>query len=207
MRVLVMSSPKDEPDEITEVVRMFDAGLEHFHVRKPSKNRKQLVEYLELFPSKFRSRLIIHSYHGLATKMKLGGIHLSRKHRKRGKIYQLRLFIKRRIEKNLLVTRTFHKITDLTEDKRKYSYAFLSPVFDSITHSALSRGFSKRALLIAIPQARQPIYAMGGIRPERFEEIVDLGFEGAVLVGSVWSSDEPPHCIFKKALETANQMA
>ena len=207
MKVLVMSSPKDEPNEIVEVIRMFDAGLEYFHVRKPRKNRKELSEYLENFPTQYREKLIIHSYHRLADKYKLGGIHLSRKHRKRGKFYKFRLFLKRKFEKDLVVSRTFHKLTDVTNDKRKYSYAFLSPVFDSITHSTLSGGFSKRALLIMIPQAKQPIYAMGGVTPDHMSQVADLGFEGAVLLGSVWKGEEAPHIIFQKSLEAAKQIA
>jgi thiamine-phosphate pyrophosphorylase len=206
MKLVVVSSPKDHPNEIVEVIRMFEAGLEHFHIRKPRMSRKELTEYIKLFPEKYRSRIVIHSYHGLASSLKLGGIHLSRKHRKRGRLYRIKLFLRRKIERDLLVTRTFHKLTDITNEKRKYSYTFLSPVFDSITHSTLSGGFSKRALLIMIPQAKQPVYALGGVTEERFPEIIDLGFEGAVLLGSVWNSEEAPHIVFKRALEAADKI-
>jgi len=206
MKLVVVSSPKDQPNEIVEVIRMFEAGLEYFHVRKPRMGRKELIDYIKLFPEKYRKRLIIHSYHGLASNLSLGGIHLSRKHRKRGKFYRIKLSLKRKFNKKLVVTRTFHKLTDITNEKRKYSYTFLSPVFDSITHSTLSGGFSKRALLIMIPQARQPVYALGGVTEERFTEISDLGFEGAVLLGSVWNSEEAPHIVFKKALAAAKNL-
>lgn len=206
MKLVVVSSPKDQPNETVEIIRMFETGLEYFHVRKPRMGRKELIDYIKLFPEKYRKRLIIHSYHGLASNLNLGGIHLSRKHRKRGKFYRAKLYLKRKFNKNLIVTRTFHKLTDITNEKRKYSYTFLSPVFDSITHSTLSGGFSKRALLIMIPQARQPVYALGGVTEERFPEISDLGFEGAVLLGSIWNSEEAPHIVFKKALAAANNL-
>jgi len=206
MKLVVVSSSQDEPNEIVEVIRMFEAGLRHFHVRKPRKGKKELREYIEMFPEKYRKRLVIHSYHALASKMNLGGIHLSRKHRKRGRFYQFKLDLKRKLNKKLLVTRTFHKLTDITNEKRKYSYTFLSPVFDSITHSSLSGGFSKRALLIMIPQAKQPVYALGGVSAERIEELNDLGFEGAVLLGSIWNSEEAPHEVFKKAVAVAKTL-
>jgi thiamine-phosphate pyrophosphorylase len=206
MKVVVVSSPKDYPNEVVEVIRMFDAGLENFHIRKPRLSKKELTEYIKLFPEKYRKRLVIHIYHGLASTLNLGGIHLSRKHRKRGRFYRLKLFLRRKIEKDLLVTRTFHKLTDITNEKRKYSYTFLSPVFDSITHSTLSGGFSKRALLIMIPQARQPVFALGGVDAERIPEIADLGFEGAVLLGSVWNTEEAPHVVFKKAMAAAEKL-
>lgn len=203
MKIVVVSSPKESPNEVVEVIKMFDSGLTQFHIRKPRMSKKQLTDYIELFPDKYRDSLIIHSYHQLAQTLKLGGIHLSRKHRKRGWVYRLGLFIRRKLHKNLLVTRTFHKLTDITSDKRKYSYTFLSPVFDSITHSTLSAGFSKRALLMMIPQAKQPVYAMGGVTPDRLSELADLGFEGAVFLGSIWSGEEKPHVVFEKALAAA----
>lgn len=207
MEIVVISAPQEQPNEIEEVVRMFDAGLKHFHIRKPRMNKNQLAEYIKRYPEQFRSRMIIHSYHGLADTYQLGGIHLSREHRKRGKFYQLRLWIKRKFNPQLVVTRTFHKLTDVTSERRKYSYAFLSPVFDSVTRSSLAGGFSKRALLIIIPQARQPIYALGGVTVERLYECAENGFHGAAFHGSVWEGDITAAQTFIHAKEVAREIA
>lgn len=206
MEIIVISAPHEEPNEIEEVVRMFDSGLRHFHVRKPRMNKHQLSEYIRRFPEQFRKRMIIHSYHGLADHYKLGGIHLSREHRKRGRFYQLRLWIKRKFNPEMVITRTFHKLTDVTNDRRKYSYAFLSPVFDSVTRSSLAGGFSKRALLIIIPQARQPIYALGGVTTERLHECAEHGFHGAAFHGSVWEGDVPASQTFSEAKIIAREI-
>jgi len=200
MKLVILSSSEDQPLEVQEVMKMFDLGLDYFHIRKPKKGQKQLAEYIEQFPVKYRNRLILHSYHSLCFTYKLGGIHLSRKHRRRSKFYHLKLLIKRSIGRKIIVTRTFHKLTDLTNDRRKYSYTFLSPLFDSISQSTLSGGFSKRALLLMIPQAKQPVLAMGGITISRFEEVNKLGFEGVALLGAIWSSKEKPHEVFRRAL-------
>lgn len=207
MEITVISSPTDELTEIEDVVRMLDAGLKHFHIRKPRKNKQELAEYIERFPNKFRDRMILHSYHGLAKQFKLGGIHLSREHRRRNKFYAFRLWVKRKMNPDLIVTRTFHKLTDITSDRRKYSYAFLSPVFDSVTRSSLAGGFSKRALLIIIPQAKQPIYALGGISVERLPEVVENGFYGAAFHGSIWESETPAYEIFIEAQRLAHELA
>ena len=206
MEIIVISAPHEEPNEIEEVVRMFDAGLKHFHVRKPRMNKNQLAEYIKRYPEQFRKRMIIHSYHGLADHFKLGGIHLSREHRKRSKFYQFRLWFKRKLNPEMVVTRTFHKLTDVTNDRRRYSYAFLSPVFDSVTRSSLAGGFSKRALLIIIPQARQPIYALGGVTTERLHECAENGFHGAAFHGSVWEGEISAAQIFIKAKKIAREI-
>jgi len=206
MDLVVISSARDEPAEIKEVVKMFDLGLEHFHIRKPKYSRRQLMEYIERFPDAYRKRLVLHSYHGLADKYKLGGIHLSRSHRRRGKYYQFRLWLKMKFNKDLIVTRSFHKLTGVTADKRVYTYGFLSPVFDSISQSSLSAGFSKRALLILIPQANQPIYAMGGVTIDKLSSLKENGFQGAVLHGALWQGKLPPHETFSLAMDAAQNL-
>ncbi len=206
MEIAVISCSHDEVNEIEEVVRMFDAGLKHFHIRKPRKNKQELSDYIQRFPHKFRKQLILHTYHGLASQFKLGGIHLSREHRKRNNLYALRLWVRRKLNPNLIVTRTFHKLTDITQDKRTYTYAFLSPVFDSVTRSSLAGGFSRRALHIIIPQAKQPIYALGGITVDRLTEVSENGFYGATFHGSIWDNDIPASQIFKEAKQLSRQL-
>jgi len=201
MEILAMSSSGSSEGEIEEVIKMFEAGLRCFHVRKPKMSHRELRNYLSLFPFHYRNRLVLHTYHGLAYEMGLGGIHLSRSHRKRARLYRLRLWLRRKANPNLTVTRTFHKLTDLGQDKRVYSYTFLSPVFDSVSQNSLSGGYSRRALLIMIPQARQPVYAMGGVRPDNIGEVASLGFSGAVLLGALWKSDVRPSTVYKAALE------
>jgi len=206
MKIIVISNSVDVPNEVEEVVRMFDAGLKYFHIRKPRKDKQELADYIERFPDKFRKRMIIHSYHGLVKKYNLGGMHLSRQHRKRKKFYHFRLWILRKANPGLLVTRTFHKLTDITQDRRKYSHAFLSPIFDSVTSSSLAGGFSQRALLIVLPQAKQPIYALGGITVERITEASRNGFSGVAFHGSIWEGEIPAHQTFLKAKQVAQEI-
>lgn len=207
MEIVVISNSIDDPAEVGEVIRMFDAGLNTFHIRKPKMSKNQLATYINQFPKKYHHRLILHTYHGLAFRMKLGGIHLTRTHRKRSKFYQLKLWFKRKSLPHFIVTRTFHKMTAVTDDKRPYTYAFLSPVFDSVSKSTLAAGFSRRALHIIIPQAKQPIYAMGGVTPERLEAVYKNGFAGAALHGVLWDGEVSPSQIFKEAQAEALRLS
>lgn len=202
MDLVVISSAKDEPNEIKEVIEMFENGLMHFHIRKPKYSKSQLIDYIKCFPVEYRNRIVLHSYHQLAKVYDLGGIHLSRTHRRRKKIYQLSVWIKKKLNPDLVLTRSFHKLTDVTNDKREYSYAFLSPVYDSISQSSLSAGFSRRALLILIPQAKQPIYAMGGVTADKLEDIHQNGFQGVALHGALWESSSPSQ-VFNEAQNEA----
>jgi thiamine-phosphate pyrophosphorylase len=204
LQLAVISSAVSLDDEVQEVIKMFEAGLECFHIRKPNMSKKEMAIFIKQFPKRYRKRLVLHGYHALADQFQLGGIHLSRHHRKRGRFYHFKIWLKKKLYPEMILTRTFHKLTDITSDKRKYTYAFLSPLFDSVSQSTLAGGFSKRALLIMIPQAKQPIYALGGITTERLRDISDLGFHGAALHGHLWEdATESPSEIFIKALAEA----
>ena len=206
MQLVVISGGEETPGEIDEVTRMFELGLKHFHIRKSRMSKKELKAYITSFPEKYRPYLILHSHHALAFKYKLGGIHMSRRHRKRGRIYRWKIRWQKIKNPQLIVTRTYHKLSDLQNEKRRYSYAFISPVFDSITHATLSGGFSKRALNIVNKSSRHPLLAVGGITPERLADIVPLGFAGAALHGAIWSEGRSPAHVFKMARDKAAQL-
>ncbi len=207
MKLVVMSASVDYPGEVGEAVNMLDKGLDFFHVRKPRKSKSDLADYIKKFPKEYRSRLVLHSFHDLADVYKLGGIHLSRAHRGRNKFYQFRLWLRRRQAPNFVVTRTFHKLTDIVNDKRTYSYTFLSPVYDSHAQTTLSAGFSQRALHIILPQAKQPVYALGGVSLDNLAKSFENGFHGAVFHGSIWDGESSPSEMFAEALRTVHQLS
>ena len=134
MKLIVISSSKNTASEIKTVIQMFENGLEHFHLRKPKLSSKKLSEYISAIPAHFHNRIIIHSHHQLALKVKWRGIHYTRSH--------LRPTFKnwwraKRIAfsgKKLLKTSSFTKLSDLYDEPEiMFDYVFLSPIFDSLT--------------------------------------------------------------------------
>lgn len=197
MELIVISSPRKTDGEIANTIRMFDAGLQRFHLRKPGTSKKYIKEFIEGVPKKYHSRIVIHSNHSFAKKYNLGGIHISRKHRKspfklRFKIARLRLF-----RPKLIITRSCHKLGDILDEKISYNYVLLSPVFDNISMSQLSAGFSHRGLTSGLESSKQNVFAMGGIDPNKLQDIADLGFKGAAVLGYIWNAERPLDAFIK----------
>lgn len=70
-------------------------------------------------------------------------------------------------------------------------YAFVSPVYPSISKPGYSPVLEFSNLSAALKQARIPLVALGGIERERFDEVEHLGFSGAALLGAIWNSSDP----------------
>lgn len=189
MELVIVSSPRKKDGEVSDVIRMFEAGLERFHLRKPGTSKKYIKEFIEQIPNKYRNRIVIHSNHHYAWKYKLGGIHISKKHRKKHFNLRLKLFWYRLRNPKIVITRSCHKLADLYSESLRYDYVFLSPVFDSISVNTLSGGFNQRGLVSALEETNIRVFAMGGVQPNKFQQIAELGFDGSAILGYLWSAD------------------
>lgn len=76
-------------------------------------------------------------------------------------------------------------------------YVFLSPIYSSISkpghggEGAAATFPDADALASALAGSRYPVLALGGVTPDRFSELAELGFAGAALLGSIWAADDP----------------
>ena len=93
----------------------------------------------------------------------------------------------------------FHSLEELKSYKgEKYNYAFLSPIFDSISKKDYKSKFSHRLhkfsqikseLISAI--SGKAVVALGGIDESKIETCREFGFTGIAVLGAIWSSTNP----------------
>ena len=201
MLLIAFSSPDKFRSEIKNVIDLFDAGLDIFHLRKPKFSAKKMEDYLRQVPKKYRGRIIIHSHYSLAIKYKLKGIHIGKKYKKGGFFNRIYLFWLKFRSPGLYLTTTFHSLLSLEEDESRYNYVILSPVFESISKKGYGASFSEDQLESSILRAKQKVVALGGVDVEKIPQVKELGFFGAGLLGVLWSSNERPVDIFRRAKE------
>src|SRR5690554_3467503 len=76
--MLILISPeKDLINEISILNQLFEAGLECFHLRKPTYSKEEMVAYLQQIDAKFHNRIVLHSFHELVNTFNVRGIHFS----------------------------------------------------------------------------------------------------------------------------------
>ena len=121
-------------------------------------------------------------------------------------MFWLRLLYYRFKRPGLQVSSSFSNLSSLYNDANNYDYVFLSPVFDSITKSGYQSSFSQHNLAVALMKTKHKIMALGGIQPNRFDSIKEMGFAGMVLSDALWNSDNSVD-MFKSALAKLKQVA
>jgi thiamine-phosphate pyrophosphorylase len=85
----------------------------------------------------------------------------------------------------------FHSLEELDACKENYDYAFLSPVFDSISKVNYQGKYKMDDLKAALRNTNKKIVALGGIDEDKIDAVKDAGFTGIALLGAVWKSDSP----------------
>lgn len=85
----------------------------------------------------------------------------------------------------------FHSLVELEACNLKYEYAFLSPVFDSISKVGYASKFDWQMLKASLTTKKDKIIALGGVDEDKLNMIRDLGFSGIALLGAIWQNETP----------------
>lgn len=185
-RLVVITPPGPATtQELDTAQRLFRAGLPTLHVRKPGASMEQVAAYLAALAPDHRRRTMLHQHHELARTTTVGGIHYREADRPPGVI---------KAPPGLAVSTSFHTLADLGVCRGELDYCFLSPIYSSISKAdyPANPDFEDRDELAAgLVGSRYPVLALGGVTPDKFAELQELGFAGAALLGGIWQADDP----------------
>lgn len=141
-----------------------------FHIRKPSWLKVDLARLIENIPEKFHKRLKIHSHFELTDKFDLGGVHLN---------FQSPSYVEREIP----ISASIHSLKEI-DNYKEVEYMFLSPIFDSISKKNYRSNFDLNTIEKYI--RNKNIVALGGVTPDSFMKLKEIGFKGAAMLGYLW---------------------
>ena len=170
MELIAITVPYFYTAEASDIANALNSGrFDRVHIRKPGCTEEEMRALIEKIPASLRGRLSLHDAHHLATEYNVGGIHLNSRNPAipagwKGK-----------------ASRSIHSVEEIrkvTED-----YAFLSPVFPSISKPGYSADFDLREISRHLTPG---IFALGGITPARLPELEAAGFAGAAMLGAAW---------------------
>lgn len=206
MKLIVISSSSEIENEAHIVTRLFEAGLETFHIRKHKLSTKKLKEFINAIPDHFHNRIIIHSHHKLARRYNLKGVHLTKSHKKRKWRLWLSLKLIRLKNPGIIITTSYNTIGQILAIRQDYDYAyvFLSPIFDNF-NSRFQGGFTEHSLKSALQKSPLHIVARGGVDVDSIPNAERIGFYGIAFYSSLWRAKDPVK-LFNEAVEKFEEL-
>lgn len=143
------------------------------HIRKPHFTQDDQKKYLDQLNPGYFNKLSLHQFHELASVYSLGGLHW-KSNATVNQSFTIR-------------SKSFHSIEEIEYETEALTYGFLSPIFDSISKEGYQSAFDHTILADQITKGLPfPVYALGGVTWEFLENLENMGFDGAALLGSFW---------------------
>ena len=171
MRLIAITPPYFYAGEAAAIADALDhRGFWRVHIRKPGATEKQMAHLLKELPAGLRDRVTLHDCFDLAAQFGVGGLHCNSRnpHFPAGW--------------NGVTSRSIHSVEEIAGVKE--DYAFLSPVYPSISKPGYRGDFDLAALK---PHLSNRIFALGGVVPQRLPDLENAGFGGAAMLGAAWS--------------------
>ncbi|WP_125722240.1 thiamine phosphate synthase [Flavobacterium ustbae] len=187
--MILISNPMAVRNEINLIHSFFEEGLSLLHVRKPDFSKIEMAEFLHDIKLEFRDNLVLHNHHELAKDFGIERLHFSEKERNDLVDSPARFWKPCRYEYKSKSTST-HSIEDFNSLKH-FDYAFLSPVFKSISKENYSPEKDLFEELKSRTNQKTKVIALGGIDSKNIREVLEKGFDDFALLGSIWKNKNP----------------
>lgn len=174
MHRIILTYPTPVEGEIEKIKSLISEGLYALHVRKPNFSLEEMEEFLLKFTSQERKLFMLHSHHELVDKYSLKGYHISNWRSQE------------EMDEWYFYSTSCHSLEELDTVQGEVDYAFLSPIFDSIT----KQGYASKFADVQLEKKACSVVALGGIKEEHVDRLKSQGFDGYALLGSVWQKEQ-----------------
>lgn len=185
--MIVISNPTAIANEINTIHTLFERGLELFHVRKPEFSAEEMKAFVTAIGLEFRNRLVLHNHHHLAEDLEINRLHFTEKMRKEIDPETLYHYNEKRIH----LSTSVHTIEAFNDLRIFFQYAFLSPVFASISKSNYQSDINLLEAIQNRSNHQTKLVALGGIESSNIQKTLAAGFDEVALLGSIWNTNNP----------------
>ena len=179
--IVVIAPEQSVENEQLWINRLFENGLDLFHIRKYGCCDDVMQKYITAIDKQFRNQLVLHSHFHLAADLGIKRLHFSEEDR---------------VQKNHLpfqgdytISTAVHSIKDFNKLDPKWDYAFFSPVFPSISKPGYGVENNVLDKLRYKNNSTVQLIGLGGIDENNFHTTIEAGADGIALLGSIWQRE------------------
>jgi len=184
--MIAISNPVYIENEIKIIHQLFEEGLPLLHIRKPDFSELEMAEFIHQIKAEFRDRIVLHHHHALAQDFGINRFHFSEKERKNHDHLSAVFSKPRRFSST-----STHSIEDFDSLENDFDYAFLSPVFKSISKENYTPKTDLFKEIKSRTNYRTKMIALGGIDATNIQKTLENGFDDVALLGSIWNNENP----------------
>jgi len=186
--IVVISHAAAVPNEASIIQQLFAEGLAVFHLRKPDADEQTVRQLIEAIPAEYHDRIAMHGFFHLMKEYNLHRWHFREEHRQattKEEMVQLKA-------KGYTLSTSVHDLPTLQRLTSLFSYAFFSPVFDSISKHQY-KGVAGEDFYLKEEQKPISVMALGGVDAGNIQSTMAMNFDGAALLGAIWK--EPANAV------------
>lgn len=187
--MIIVITPEEIVLNETEIINeLFREGLDLLHIRKPFIGQNEMKDFIQKIDSKFYSQLVLHSHYDLAENFNISRFHFREIDRKNGLSQSFT---------DKKKSTSVHDIESFNHLNKEWEYAFISPVFPSIS----KKGYGENSTILNDIKKRDhqnvQLIVLGGINENNINEVLDNKVDGVALLGAIWENTEPLN-VFRK---------
>ncbi len=181
--LLVISNPTPVANEASLINRLFEEGLPVLHLRKPESPLKEVAMLLQNIEPVHYPKIALHQHHSIAGNFGISRLHYTEAARKAASQETLS---QQRAE--YIISTSVHSLADYQGLAEYFDYAFLSPVFNSISKPG------HQAQAFALKKSDKKMYtsliALGGVDDGNCHKAYEMGYDGVAVLGAVWQTKD-----------------
>ncbi len=188
----VLTLPNTLNGEADQLEGLLEAGVDRLHLRKPAADAVEMEGLLRRLAPRWAERLVLHGGGELALRYGIRRVHGSVDYREGRGRSGGGPFVGGGAAAGgdtdgVIVSTSVHSWEEFGWLPEVLAYAFISPLFDSISKA----GYMANEGLLNLPAGGTPCLpvGLGGVNADTLGEMVRLGWKGAAVLGWIW--EEP----------------
>lgn len=187
--MIIVITPEEVVQNETELINeLFHEGLDLLHIRKPFINSEEIIDFIQKIDSTFHHQLVLHSHYDLAENFNISRFHF-REIDRQNELYKS--------FEDKTISTSVHDIEIFNELNEDWEYAFISPVFPSISKKGYGENLTVLNDIKKRNNSNVKLIALGGINDQNISKVFESDIDGVALLGSIWESKEPLNVLKK----------
>jgi thiamine-phosphate pyrophosphorylase len=199
-RLLVITDRKKcRPKPLQEIIRKACSfGVKAIQLREKDMPAEELLSLAKSFrklTSKYHAKLIINDRLDIASLSKADGLHSTENGILPKEV--------KKFNKRLIIGKSTHSLKSaLKAELNGYDYIIFGPVYRTQSKVKYGKPKGLTELEHVCSNVKIPVFAVGGINPERAKKCIESGAYGAAVIGAVMKSRNAEKTVyeFKKCM-------